>query len=84
MECPFDVIENMEKSSFGKLDHKIVSTFLQNIAAYYMGDFVKLSTGDIGEIVYINPFNVSKPIVKADEIYIDLAREKDVRIVEMI
>jgi putative nucleotidyltransferase with HDIG domain len=84
MECPFDVIEEMEKNSFGTLDHRVVSVFLKNIAAYYMGDFVKLSTGDIGEIVYINPFNVSKPIVKVDEVFLDLAQEKEIRVTELI
>lgn len=84
MVCPFDVIESMEKDNFGTLDHQVVSVFLKNIASYYMGDFVKLSSGDIGEIVYINPYNVSKPIVKANNIFIDLSNEKKVKILELI
>ena len=84
MECPFDVLEQLEKGCFGKLDHRVVNTFIKNIASYYMGDFVRLSTGEIGEIVYINPYNVSKPIVKTDDIYIDLANEKQVKILELI
>lgn len=84
MLCPFEVIEHMEKDSFGTLDHRVVSVFLKNIASYYLGDFVKLSTGDIGEIVYINPNNVSKPIIKADDIYIDLTSEKQIKILEVI
>ena len=84
MECAFDVIERMQKENFGKLDHMVLQTFLKNIASYYMGDFVKLSTGDIGEIVYINPFNISKPIIKVDDVYIDLSRENQVRILELI
>lgn len=84
MECPFDVLERIEKNSFGTLDHRVVSVFLKNIASYYMGDFVKLSTGDIGEIVFINPSNVSKPIIKVDDVYLDLAHEKEVRILELI
>ncbi len=84
MECAFDVIERMQKENFGKLDHMVLQTFLKNIASYYMGDFVKLSTGDIGEIVYINPFNISKPIIKVDDVYIDLSRENQVKILELI
>lgn len=82
--CPFDVIEHMERDSFETLDHRVVNVFLKNIASYYMGDFVKLSTGEIGEIVYINPYNVSKPIIKADEEYIDLASERQIKIIELI
>lgn len=84
MLCPFEVIESMEKDNFGTLDHRVVSVFLKNIASYYIGDFVKLSTGDIGEIVYINPYNVSKPIIKTDNIFIDLSCEKNVKILELI
>lgn len=84
MICPFDVIETMERDNFGTLDHRVVSVFLKNIASYYMGDFVKLSNGDIGEIVYINPFNVSKPIIRAANTYIDLSSEKKVKILELI
>lgn len=82
--CPFDVIETMEKDFFGVLDHKVVSVFLKNIASYYIGDFVKLSNGSIGEIVFINPHNISKPIVKSNNLYIDISTQKNIRILELI
>lgn len=84
MICPFDVIETIEKDYFGILDHRVVSVFLHNIASYYIGNFVKLSNGDIGEIIYINQNNVSKPIVKANNQFIDLTEKKDIRIDELI
>jgi HD-GYP domain-containing protein (c-di-GMP phosphodiesterase class II) len=82
--CPINVMETMEKDYFGVLDHKVVSVFLKNIASYYIGDLVKLSNGSIGEIVYINPYNISKPIVKSNNSYIDLSMEKDIRIIELV
>lgn len=84
MICPFDVIESIEKDYFGILDHSVVSVFLHNIASYYIGDFVKLSNGDIGEIIYINQNNISKPIIKANNEFIDMAVEKDIKITEVI
>ncbi len=83
-ESPFEVIEYMEKQCFNVLDYKIVNLFLKNIASYYIGDFIKLSTGSIGEIVHINPYNVSRPIVRADDNFIDLATEKKIKILEII
>lgn len=83
-ESPFEVFELMENDSFGVLDPKVTSTFLSNIASYYIGDFVKLNTGDIGEIIYINPNHVSQPIVKADDVFIDLAHEPGIKILELI
>ncbi len=82
--CPFDVIESIEKDNFGILDHHVASVFLKNIASYYMGEIVKLNNGAIGEIVYINPYNISKPIVKSDNVYIDMSAENKLRIVELI
>lgn len=83
-ESPFEVFELMERDSFGILDPKITRVFLSNIAAYYIGDFVKLNTGDIGEIIYINPSHISQPIVKADDVFIDLTHESGIKILELI
>jgi|BioPla2DNA2_1021312.scaffolds.fasta_scaffold01019_17 HD-GYP domain-containing protein (c-di-GMP phosphodiesterase class II) len=82
--CPFDVFETIEKDYFGKLDHRTANTFLKNIASYYIGELVRLSNGNIGEIVHINPYNIARPIVKSESTYIDLATEKSLKIVEML
>lgn len=81
---PFDVFELMEKDSFGIFDPKVINVFLKNIGSYYIGDFVRISTGDIGEIVYINPSHVSQPIIRVNNKYIDLSLEKNVKILELI
>ena len=83
-ESPFKVFELLEKSAFGVLDTKIVSAFLSNIAAYYIGDRIKLNTGDIGEIVYINPRSIPHPLVKVRDRYVDLSTEKSLSIVEIV
>ena len=82
--CPFDVIECMEKDYFGILDHRITNIFLRNIAAYYLGEMVMLSNGEIGEIVHINPFNTARPIIKSGNKYIDLSTESKLRIAELL
>ncbi|WP_010243204.1 HD-GYP domain-containing protein [Acetivibrio cellulolyticus] len=83
-ESPFEVFQLIEENSIGTLNPIVVNAFLSNIAAYYIGDKVKLASGEIGEIVYINPRCVSKPIVKVDDKYIDMLTEKDVKIKEII
>jgi len=82
--CPFDVIDYIEKEHLGTLDHRITSTFLKNIASYYIGELVILSSGDTGEIVYINPYHISRPIVKCGDKYVDLSAERSVKIAEMM
>ncbi len=81
---PFEVFELMEKDAFGVFDQRVISAFLKNIGTYYIGDFVRISTGDIGEIIYINPNHISQPIIRANNKFIDLSLEKDVKILELI
>jgi len=83
-ETPFDVFKYMEEDSIGKLSPVVVNVLLNNMANYYMGDKVRLNNGDIGEIVYINPRCVSKPIIKVGNKYIDMMIEKDAKIEEII
>jgi len=83
-ESPFEVFHIMEEESVGKLDVAVVNAFLNNIAAYYIGDFAKLNTGEICEIVYINPRHVSRPIIKVDDRYIDLMEERELKILEIL
>ncbi len=75
--CPFDVIKEFEMQTYGKLDTKVLSIFLKNIANSYMGDFVELSNGEIAEIVFINPNRVWQPIVRSGNDYIDLSQESN-------
>jgi putative nucleotidyltransferase with HDIG domain len=83
-ESPFEVFEMMENKTFGMLDTRVVRAFLENIAAYYIGDFVILSSGEIGEIIYINPRHISQPLVKSGDRFIDLSVETKIRIKELI
>jgi len=82
--CPFEVIRNLEMQTFGKLDTKVLTVFLKNIANSYMNDFVELNTGEICEIVFINPNRVWQPIVRFGTEYIDLSCDEKRRIKEII
>lgn len=84
--CPFEVIKEFERQTFGKLDTKILSVFLKNIASSYLGDYVELSTGEIAEVVFINPSRVWQPILRSGNDYIDLSQPKykDVHIKKII
>lgn len=82
--CPFEVIETFEKECYGKLDTKFLLSFLQNIAYNYLNCWVRLSTGEEGEIVFINSQHLSHPIVRIDNTMVDLKQEKDIYIEEII
>lgn len=80
---PFEVMQLMQEGAFGKLDTKILLTFLTNVANYYVGVYVLLSTGEVGQVVAINPICVYRPIIKVKEKYIDLFAEKTIDIIEV-
>lgn len=83
-QSPFTVLEMFENESLSLLEPKYLMTFLSNIANYYIGDLVKLNTGETAEIIYINPHHVSRPLVRIDNSYVDLFEEPSLKIVEML
>lgn len=83
-QTPFDVMENMLSESIDKLDTKILLTFLKNMADYYIGVYVTLNTGAVGEVVFIHPHCIYRPIVKVDDTYYDLDTHPELNILEMV
>lgn len=83
-KCPFDVLKDFEQNCYGSLDITNVITFCKHVAYSYLGDKVLLSNDKEGEVVFINPTSVSKPIIKVGEDFIDLYRNSDIYIQALI
>lgn len=82
---PYKAIEILKDESFGKLDPKIVNVLVKNIADFYVGNIVKLSTGEIGEVILLNKSNLTRPLVKIrEDRYLDLSTNYKIEIVEVI
>lgn len=81
---PFDVLEMYESEYLTKCDASIMLTFLKHIASYYIGNMVRLSDNTIGEIVYINPNRISRPLIKTKDRILDLCTTPEIKIVEML
>lgn len=82
--CPFEVIRNFERSSFGILDTEYLLVFLQNIAYTYVGSWVKLTNDETAEVIFINSSHLSMPIVKCNGNFLDLSQVTDVAIDHII
>lgn len=82
--CPFKVIAAFENEGFQKYDPQYILTFLENIVNTYLQHRVRLTTGEIGEIVYINPDKLSKPTVKIGSKYMNLSQEPHIFIDALI
>jgi HD-GYP domain-containing protein (c-di-GMP phosphodiesterase class II) len=81
---PFKVLEIMQHDCMGLLDYNYLSTFIREMAIYYTGEMVKLSDGSVGKIIKIDLNNISKPLISVVSNFIDLNKEKDLFIVELL
>ncbi len=79
----FDTLKILQTEMISKFDTHMLLTFCETIANYYVGVYVTLSTGDIGEVVFINTTNLYRPLVKVKNKYIDLMDWPSINIVSV-
>ena len=73
-----------EEEGFQKYDPEMIMAFLHNIVNSYLRNTVRLNTGEVGEIIFINSAHLSKPTIKVDNDYIDLSKCPGVYIQDII
>ncbi len=78
--CPFEVVNIFETEGFTKYDPKYIITFLEGIVQTYINNNVRLNNKQTGEIVMINKFELSRPVVKVGDQFIDLSKHRDLYI----
>lgn len=81
---PFEILEIIKEKSLNKLDYEYSKIFLEHIANYYMGEDVLLNTGDRAKILQINVNDLANPLILKDGDFIDLSKNKDIYIKELI
>lgn len=81
---PFEVVNYLEQEGFGKFDSEYLIVFMSHILDSYIHRQVKLSNGMIGEIIFINKSNLSKPLLKVGGGYLDLSLNPELSIVEVL
>lgn len=80
--CPYDVISVFE-GNIDMYDPVVITRVLEKIANSYINEDVILSNDAKGKIVMINKQKLSKPVVLVGSQYLDLAKEKDMRIMAL-
>ncbi|OOM78797.1 cyclic di-GMP phosphodiesterase response regulator RpfG [Clostridium puniceum] len=81
---PFEILEIIKEKSLNKLDYEYSKVFLEHIANYYMGENVLLSNGEKAKILQINTNDLSRPLILKDGDFMDLSKNKDIYIKELI
>lgn len=82
--CPFEAMSVLEKEGFLRFKPEFVLIFLENMANTYVTCTVKLNDDRVGEIVMIDSRNITKPLVNVEGEFVDLSREKDLFIRELV
>lgn len=82
--CPFEVISLFETEGYLKYDTKYLLTFLEGIVQTYINNNVRLSNKMEGEIVLINKFDLSRPVIMVGDEFIDLSRHRDLYIEALV
>lgn len=84
-QSPFKAMEEIIKGKYVKFDPLVVDTFINHITNLSVGSKVKLSSGQDGEVVYIDSSEPTRPMVRLDgsrEI-ITLGNQPDIYIMEL-
>lgn len=82
--CPFEVISIFESEGYTKYDPRYIMTFMAGIVQTYINNTVRLNNGQIGEIVMINKMELTRPVIRMKEHFIDLAKQRDLQIVAVV
>lgn len=84
-ECPFTILNYLENDCIGQFDITYLRPFLYNVASSYIGNSVILSNGEKASVILVSSTEfISKPLVKTENTFINLAKEKNLHIVEVL
>jgi len=81
---PFEVIGLFQSEGIQKYDVLYIMTFLENIVNTYMHYGVVLNDGTEGTIIFINKQDLSRPIIRSGNRFIDLTANPTLSIVRII
>ncbi|WP_027408152.1 HD-GYP domain-containing protein [Anoxybacteroides tepidamans] len=85
-ESPFKALEQIQVDNFGKLSMEVVQVLLDSLTTFNNGTKVKLSNGEMAEIVFIQRKEPTRPIVKTMNTnqFISLNEQRNIFIEEVI
>ncbi|MCM3785273.1 HD-GYP domain-containing protein [Neobacillus mesonae] len=83
-QSPYQVLEQITQESFGKLDPKIVQTFIRKVTQLHNGAIVVLSDQRRGSIIFTDRDHPTRPMVAVEGEIVNLVAERHLFIQEII
>ncbi|MFD1179070.1 HD-GYP domain-containing protein [Paenibacillus puldeungensis] len=72
------VLRKIYELGFGVLNEKAVQALAHNLLPNFIGKKAHLSTGETATIVWNNPMDIFKPLVRIDDRFVDLSKERTI------
>lgn len=80
---PFVAFEMFKTLGMGVFDIEVLNVFLRNISLNFTGLNVLLENGDRAEIVYVPPYEITKPVILNGKTFVDIT-QSDMRILSIV
>ncbi|RUS48773.1 HD-GYP domain-containing protein [Cohnella sp. AR92] len=77
---PYLVLEQLQSESFGKLDPVYVQTFIDRTTQFHNGMLVQLNDNSVGEIVFTDRSQPTRPMISINGEIVNLAKQKELYI----
>ncbi|MBL0388071.1 HD domain-containing protein [Tumebacillus sp. ITR2] len=68
----YNALDELSQMSFGKLDPHCVWQLTTHLKTFFIGNLVELSDSTTGRVVYVSPYQVTKPLIRTGDVYLDL------------
>lgn len=82
--CPFEAVHQMQNDEISKYNPRFLVPLLEQITEVFMNHTVKLSNDQTGKIVLLNRSELDKPVVQVDDIFVDLSKQRELHITEIL
>lgn len=80
----FEATEMLWNMSYNELDPKVIERLVKFITSFWVGGQVELSNGMTGEVIMANKYDQFRPLVKVENGFIDLSRDRSCKIVGIV
>ncbi len=82
---PYEAVETLRREMVSKLDTQICTIFIDKLSQRFVGDVVELSNGQQGEVIFLNRFDSTRPMVRTREgDFVDLDKNRNLSICRML
>jgi putative nucleotidyltransferase with HDIG domain len=81
---PFMLLQSIKTEMFIKLDPEVCDVFTRRISDYLLNCLVVLEDGRQAKVVFLPNVNPILPVLQVDDEFIDMLKDKDVKIVGLL